>query len=317
MTAQPTPRNALVTGGAGFVGSHLVDRLLDDGWTVDVIDNLRTGKRENLNERATFHEIDLISPDLGDVLGGARSEVVFHLAAQTSVVRSMEDPADDVRINVSGTLNLLKACDGWPIRHFVFTSTGGAIYGEPVSVPCDEDHPERPLSVYGVSKLATEGYLRALAGAAGFPYTVLRPGNIYGPRQDPHGEAGVIAIFANRMLAGEPVTIFGDGSQERDYVYVDDIVEANLRAVSPDRGAGGPTFNLGTGIGTNVLRIFELLASETGYPGGPTHAPARTGEVQRIYLDASRAERELGWKPQVSFEDGIKRTVELLKNSAG
>jgi UDP-glucose 4-epimerase len=299
------------------VGSHLVNRLLDDGWTVDVVDNLRTGKRENVNERATFHQVDLTSSDFGDALDGLRPEVVFHLAAQASVVRSMEDPADDVRINVSGTLNLLKACERWPIRHFVFTSTGGAIYGEPVSVPCDEDHPAKPLSVYGASKLATEGYLRVLAGAAGFPYTVLRPGNIYGPRQDPHGEAGVIAIFANRMLAGEPVTIFGDGSQERDYVYVDDIVEANLRAVSSDRGVGGPTFNLGTGIGTSVLTIFELLVSETGYQGGPTHAPARTGEVQRIYLDASRAERELGWRPQVSFEDGIQRTVEALKNSAG
>ncbi len=202
----------------------------------------------------------------------------------------------------------------WAFRVHV---DGGAIYGEPVSVPRDEEHPARPLSVYGASKLATEGYLRVLASAAGFSYTALRPGNIYGSRQDPHGEAGVIAIFANRMLAGQPVTIFGDGRQERDYVYVDDIIEANLRAVSPDRVAGGPTFNLGTGIGTSVLRIFELLASETGYPGGPTHAPARTGEVQRIYLDASRAERELEWRPRVSFEDGIRRTVEALKNSAG
>jgi UDP-glucose 4-epimerase len=309
-------RTALVTGGAGFIASHLVNRLIVDGWNVTIVDNLRTGKRENVDDRATFYEMDLLSPELAQVFEQRRPNVVFHLAAQASVTQSMADPVEDARINVVGTLNLLQACGEWPVDHFAFTSTGGALYGEAGTEPRAEDHPVKPISVYGASKYAAEGYLRVLAEAAGFPYTVLRPGNVFGPRQDPTGEAGVVAIFAKQMLAGEPVTVFGDGTQERDYIYVDDIVEANIRAVNSDSTDGSRAFNIGTGIRTNVLRIFELLAEATGYSTPPVHAPKRTGEVQRIYLDAGKAHRELGWKPMVSIGDGIRRTVDAMRKES-
>ena len=294
-----------------------MDRLLGDGWGVSVVDNLRTGKRSNVSAQAVFHDVDMASPELTGVVEQEQPRVVFHLAAQTSINRSMENPVEDARINVLGTANLLGACVRVGIDHFVFMSTGGAIYGDPERVPCDEDHAAAPLSVYGASKLAAERYVSVLAGAAGLRYTILRPGNIYGPRQDPHGDWGVIAMFMGRMLAGEPVTVFGDGSQERDYVYVDDVVEAAMLAVTR-AGADGPdTFNLGAGVGTSVLRVYDLLAQATGNATRLVHAPARDGEVWRIALDASRAERYLGWRPHVGIEEGIERTVAAFRRSLG
>ena len=317
MAAQPDRKTALVTGGAGFIGSHLVDRLVDDGWAVSVIDNLLTGKRANVNERAAFYELDLASAELAGVFEQGHPSVVFHLAAQASVARSMEDPAGDARTNVTGTLNLLRACAHSPVERVVFMSTGGALYGDPEQLPCTEDHPVDPLSVYGASKYAAETYLRVFARDGSFSYAILRPGNVFGPRQDPFGEAGVIAIFVERMLNDNPVTIFGDGTQERDYVFVRDVVEANVLAATLP-GADGPhTFNIGTGVGTSVLRVFELIAEATGYRRAPTHAPPRPGEVRRIYLDSTRAQRELGWSPGISLEQGISRTLKALRAPRG
>ncbi len=307
MTPAPVRETALVTGGAGFVGSHLVDRLLDDGWEVSVVDNLRWGKRSNVDGRATFHQVDITSGgDLTAILERERPQVVFHLAAQISIVRSMEAPIEDTQINVVGTVNVLDACVRAGVEHFMFMSTGGALYGQPEQVPCDEDYMAAPLSVYGASKLAAERYVRLIAATAGVRYTILRPGNIYGPRQS---GGSVISTFLRQMLAGELVTVFGDGMQERDYVYVDDVVEAMMLAVTRQESGEPHTFNLGTGVGTSVREVYEAIAQATGSGAPPEYAPAREGEVQRISLDASRAERHLGWRPRMSFEEGIARTV--------
>ena len=255
--------------------------------------------------------MDIASPELRGIVERERPRVVFHLAAQTSVVRSMQDPAEDARVNVLGTANLLDACvRAGTVGHFVFMSTGGALYGDPERVPCGEDDPAAPLSVYGASKLAAERYVRLLAGGVGMRHTVLRPGNIYGPRQDSHGDGGgVITVFLDRMLGGQPVTVFGDGLQERDYVYVDDVVEVAMLAAGRTESGGPDTFNLGAGVGTTVLRVYELLAQATGIAPGVVHEPPREGEVRRIALDASRAERHLGWRPRVGIEEGIRRTA--------
>ena len=224
----------------------------------------------------------------------------------------MRDPDADVHSNVVGGINLLQQCARFGVRRIILFSTGGALYGEPEYLPCDESHPIRPLSVYGASKLALEHYTRIIAEANGIDYTILRPGNVYGPGQDPHGEAGVVAIFALRMLSGQAITIYGDGQQERDLFYVSDVVDAAMAAARPDAPSSG-TFNVASGAPTSVNDIFSLLAGETGYDRAPVYAPERPGEVRRIYLDITRARQELGWEPRVELREGIARTVAALR----
>jgi UDP-glucose 4-epimerase len=306
---------ALVTGGAGFIGSNLVDALVARGHEVTVVDDLSTGKRENL-DAATAAGAELVESDvrdadgMRDVLGRVRPEVVFHLAAQIDVRRSAADPAADARINVEGTINLLEAARAAGVGRFVNTSTGGAIYGEGRIVPAPEEHPVAPEAPYGQSKFAAEGYCQLFGRLHGLSTVSLRYGNVYGPRQDPLGEAGVIAIFCGRLIEGERPIVFGDGLQTRDYVHVDDVVTANLAAVESD--APGP-YNVGTGVETTVLQLVEALAPLGTAPFEPEHRPERPGEVRRIALDCTRAREDLGWEAMVGLEDGLIQTLESVR----
>ncbi|MSQ12645.1 MAG: NAD-dependent epimerase/dehydratase family protein [Dehalococcoidia bacterium] len=303
-------QRALVTGGAGFIGSHVVDALLAQGASVGVLDNLATGRKANLNPRAAFYEVDLRSSEVDRVVGAVRPETVFHIGAQSSVVVSVRDPVLDVSVNVAGMVGLLQACVKHGVRKVVFASSGGTLYGEPEVLPCPEEHPIRPLSPYGASKEAGEAFLRAYAATFGLSGTALRLGNVYGPRQDPNGEAGVIAIFGGRMLRGEPVTIFGTGEQERDYVYVEDVARAFLLAAEEE---ASEVYNVGTGVGTSVNALLRALAPLTGYRLEPRHAPARPSEVYKVALDSGKLQRRLGWKPRVDLEQGLASTVAGLR----
>jgi UDP-glucose 4-epimerase len=308
---------ALVTGGAGFIGSNLVDALLARGDEVTVVDDLSTGRRENLGGAlaagATLAEADI--RDLSAIEGvavEARPEVVFHLAAQIDVRKSVADPAFDASINVGGTANVLEAARAAGAGRVVFTSTGGAIYGEGdgQALPLSEDAPLAPEAPYGQSKFAAEGYLALYERLHGLSSVSLRLGNVYGPRQDPLGEAGVIAIFCGRLRAGGRPTVFGDGTQTRDYIYVGDVVSAALAAAGS--GATG-AINIGTGIETDVLELARLLGELGGAESfEPELAPARAGEVQRISIDPSRAERELGWRAQMSLGEGLRVTLDSI-----
>jgi UDP-glucose 4-epimerase len=302
---------ALVTGGAGFIGSNLVDALIEQGDDVVVVDNLSTGRRENLEPafaaRTELAEVDLRDGDeLSGVFERVRPEVVFHLGAQIDVRRSVADPAFDARVNVEGTINVLAAALGTGARRVINSSTGGAIYGEGRTLPAPEDHPTAPEAPYGQSKFAAEGYCELFRRLHGLSTVSLRYGNVYGPRQDPLGEAGVIAIFCGRLRQGERPLIFGDGKQTRDYIYVGDVVSANLLAAESD--TTGP-FNVGTGVETTVLDLVQALAAHAEGAFEPEHAEARPGEVRHIALDASRAESELGWRAEVPLEEGLERTL--------
>jgi len=300
-----------VTGGAGFIGSNLVDALVARGDEVTVIDDLSTGRRENLDQAlaagARLVEADVRDAGaMGDLAGDAEPEAVFHLAAQIDVRRSVADPAFDARINVEGTIAMLEAATSAGARRFVNTSTGGAIYGEGRVVPAPEDHPVAPEAPYGQSKFAAEGYCELFNRLHGLSTVSLRYGNVYGPRQDPLGEAGVVAIFCGRLRAGQRPIVFGDGRQVRDYVHVADVVSANLAAAESD--ATGP-FNIGTGRETTVLDLVEVLAPHATASFEPEHQPERPGEVRRIALDATRARDQLGWEPRVGLAEGIKQTL--------
>ena len=306
---------ALVTGGAGFIGSNLVDGLVARDHEVTVLDDLSTGKRENLHPAmaagAELIEADVRDPSaVGDVVDRAEPEVIFHLAAQIDVRKSATDPATDARINVEGTINVLAAARAAGVRRFVNTSTGGAVYGEGRIVPAPEDHPVAPEAPYGQSKFAAEGYCELFGRLHGLSTISLRYGNVYGPRQDPLGEAGVIAIFCGRLIAGERPVVFGDGLQTRDYIHVDDVVTANLAAVDSD--ASGPV-NIGTGMETTVLQLVEALAPLAEASFEPDHRPERPGEVRRIALDCTRARDVLGWEAQVALEDGLIQTLESVR----
>jgi UDP-glucose 4-epimerase len=301
----------LVTGGAGFIGSHVADRLVAAGCDVAVIDNLATGKPENVNPSVRFHRADIRdATELADVFEAERPEVVNHQAAQASVKASMEDPVCDAQINILGSLNVLEACRRYGARKLIYAGTGGAAVGEPKYRPVDEDHPVEPLSVYGADKHAVEHYCSLYRANWGLDTTILRYANVYGPRQDPLGEAGVIAIFTARMLRGEEPIVNGSGEQERDYVYVGDIAAANLLAL--DRGSGG-MYHLGTGVGTSVNGLFDRLARLCGYTRPRRHGPALPGEVFRITLSSERARRDLGWTPGVSLDEGLRLTVDSLR----
>lgn len=300
----------LVTGGAGFIGSHVVDAYLEAGHEVVVVDNMASGNRANLNPRATFYEVDIRSPQLLDVMERERPEVVNHHAAHIDVRRSVADPLYDASVNIEGSIALLEACRKTGVRKVIYISSGGAMYGEPEYLPCDENHPVRPLSPYGASKHTVEHYVFMYRQNFGIDYTVLRYPNVYGPRQDPFGEAGVIAIFTERMLKGEPVTINGSGEQERDFIYVGDCVSANLLCLE---AGGGREYNLGWGVGVTVNEVYRRLKEATGYHLDANYGPAKTGETFRIYLDTTRARQELGWIPRVGMEEGIARTVQFFR----
>jgi UDP-glucose 4-epimerase len=307
----------LVTGGAGFIGSNLVDALLARGDEVTVVDDLSTGRRQNLDGAlaagAALVEADIRDREaLEELAGRERPEVFFHLAAQIDVRKSIADPAFDASVNVGGTANVLEAARAAQARRIVFVSTGGAIYGEGdgKQLPLDEGAAVEPFSAYGQSKFAAEGYLGLYERLYGLSGVSLRLGNVYGPRQDPLGEAGVIAIFCGRLRGGGRPTVFGDGTQTRDYIYVGDVVAAALAAAESE--ATGP-INIGTGIETDVLELARLLGELDGAENfEPELAPPRTGEVQRISIDPARAERELHWKAQTGLEDGLRRTLDSI-----
>lgn len=306
-------RKALVTGGAGFIGSHLVDRLLAEGFRVSIIDNLSAGSLQNLNPAATFYHSDITQAAAEEIFSREQPDIVFHLAARVSVTSSAQDPVGNADVNVIGTLRLLEAARRAGLEKFIFSSTGGAIYGNPEENPCREDTPAVPISPYGLSKLLAEQYIDLFHRLYRLNFTNLRYGNVYGPRQDPHGEAGVVAIFIRTMLEGGQARIFGDGEQERDFVFVDDIVEANIRAI--DRGHHR-TLNIGSGEGVSVTRLFDTLQSHLDYPHEAEHRPRRHGEVHKIFLDSSAAREHLGWTPATSLEEGLRKTVEYYRSEA-
>ena len=302
----------LVTGGAGFIGSHTVDALVAAGaHAVSVLDGLSSGKREQVNPAARFYEADLRNAEaIVPILEREKPEVIYHLAAQMDVRRSVADPAFDAGINLVGFLNLMEAARRNGLKRVVFASTGGAIYGEQEQFPCDEEHPRRPVSPYGVAKLATEAYLFFYKVQHGIDYIALRYANVYGPRQDPHGEAGVVAIFCGRMLEGKPSTIFGDGEQTRDYIFVGDVARANVAALG---AKASDAFNIGTGVETSVNQLYEVLASAAGVKTPPSYAPARPGEQRRSVISPARAGQVLGWRPEVALDEGLKRTFTFFK----
>ena len=306
-----TAKTILVTGGAGFIGSHLVDRFVDLGHKVVVVDDLSTGRLKNLNKAATFYHTSITQPSVEEIFEREQPEIVNHHAAQISVAESVSNPLKDAEVNIQGTVRLIELSRRYGVERFMFSSSGGTIYGEPEQNPCDENHRINPLSPYALSKHVAEEYLELYRQVYRRNYITLRYGNVYGPRQDPHGEAGVVAIFIKAMLDGKQPRIFGSGEQERDFIAVSDVVEANVRAL--DKGSGA--YNVGTGVGTSVNRIFELLKGITTYRWSPGYAPARRGEVFKISLDSSRFKKDLGWEPSLSLEDGLGHTVEYFRSA--
>jgi UDP-glucose 4-epimerase len=299
-------RTVLVTGGAGFIGSHLADDVIARGGRCIVLDNLSTGKRENVPAGAVFYQRDLLEPGLAELLADEKVDVVNHHAAQANVRVSIEDPAADARVNVLGGLELVAACRKAGVRRFVFASSGGTVYGEQEVFPCDERHPKHPTSPYGVAKYAFELYLEAFRSTGDLDPVILRYANVYGPRQWPKGEAGIVAILAELLLAGERPRIFGDGEQTRDYVHVGDVVAANRAAYTTDRlGA----FNVGTGVETSVNELYRMVARELGTTIEPRHVEAVAAELRRNALDAGKLERELGVRIATPLAEGLASTL--------
>lgn len=302
----------LVTGGAGFIGSHVVDAYLGEGHEVVVADNLITGRKKNLNPDAKFVELDIRDESISDLFDAEQFDVVNHHAAQMDVRKSVEDPGYDAEVNVLGSLNVLENCVRTGVQKCIFASTGGAIYGEQDYFPADEEHPQRPLSPYGITKLSLEKYLYYYHQIHALDYFVLRYANVYGPRQNPHGEAGVVAIFARKLLEGGQPVIYGDGKQTRDFVYVGDVVRSNLRALEYE---GSDMVNIGTGIETDVNRIFRELQEITGRDDIPEkHEEGKPGEQRRSVILNRKAGEVLDWEPQVSLTEGLKQTVEYFKS---
>ncbi len=301
----------LVTGGAGFIGSHVVDRLLAAGHSVDIVDNLSTGRTGLVHPGARLHVADIRGARLGAALAEARPEVVVHLAAQIDVRRSVADPVFDASVNVLGTLNLLEWCRRGDVERLVFASSGGAMYGDCETIPTPETQPEHPTSPYGVSKLAAEHYIEAWRGLTGATALALRYANVYGPRQNPLGEAGVVAIFADRLLGGQPCGINGDGEQTRDYVYVEDVADATVRAVHARQATGAA--NIGTGVETTVNQIYRGLTAAAGVDAPARHGPAKSGEQRRSALDAAHAKCLLGWTPATTLEAGLRKTLDHFR----
>lgn len=304
----------LVTGGAGFIGSHIVDALIEQGHQVVVIDNLATGFLGNANHDAKFCKMSICDTELANVFEQERPEIVIHQAAQVVITKSVAEPVFDAQENILGSLNVIFNCVRFGIKRIIYASSGGAVYGEPQYLPVDEKHPINPLSQYGVSKYAVERYLHVYALQHGLNYVVLRYSNVYGPRQNPSGEAGVVAIFAGHMLKGEQPTIFGSGDKTRDYIHVSDVVAANLLAMELGKNT---IYNIGTGVETSDQEMFSTLAKVLEYSGKPIYAQVRTGEIHRICLDATKAQKELGWHSRLSLEEGLLQTVSYYQARFG
>lgn len=300
----------LVTGGAGFIGSHLVDAFVNEGHDVVVVDDLSSGRRENINSRARFHQVDVQAPEIADIMARERPEVLCHHAAQMDVRRSVADPVFDARVNLVGLLNLMENGRQHGLRRVLFASTGGAIYGEQDVFPAPETHFTAPLSPYGVAKLASERYLYFYEQAYGISYAALRYANVYGPRQNPHGEAGVVAIFTEKLLRGDEPIINGDGKQTRDYIFVGDLVRANVAALTA--GFSGP-LNLGTGRETDVNELYGLICQECGVQASVRYGPGKPGEQRRSVIDNRRAAEVLGWHPEVDLAAGLRETVAFFR----
>lgn len=303
-------KKVLVTGGAGFIASHVVDLLIGKGLHVSVVDNLSSGKRENLNNAAAFYESDIRDSEMIKIIGDVNPDVIIHHAAQISVRVSVNDPGYDASINILGSLNLLEASVKSGVKKFIFASTGGAIYGEQDYFPADELHPVRPISPYGIAKLSVEKYLFYYKEVYGLDYVALRYSNVYGPRQDPHGEAGVVAIFSQKMLANEQAVINGDGKQTRDFVYVKDIAEANLSAL---KGNVSGEINIATGLETTVNELFRITNNIVGREIEEVHGPSMKGEQLRSVLNWSLAKKTLNWEPRINLEDGLRETVDYFR----
>jgi UDP-glucose 4-epimerase len=300
----------LVTGGAGFIGSHVADSFIQKGHDVVILDNLSMGRMENINPKAKFYLLDIRAKECGKVFEREKFDIVCHHAAQMDVRVSVEDPMFDADVNILGTLNILQNCVRFGTKKILFASTGGAVYGEQETFPCSEDHPTRPVSPYGITKLTVEKYLFYYHIQFGLKYVILRYANIYGPRQNPHGEAGVVAIFTNKLLAGEQPVINGDGKQTRDYVYVGDVVRANLLGLSHEKN---DVFNVGTGIETDVNTLFRMINSIVAGGAEEKHGPAKKGEQRRSVINHKKAEKFLGWSPEIELEEGLQRTVDYFR----
>lgn len=299
-----------MTGGAGFIGSNVVDSLLDLGHNVAVVDNLSTGFERNVNPAARFYQLSIGDPSLSEVFDREKPEIVNHHAAQIDVRKSAEDPVADARDNILGSLNVITNCVRSGVRRIVYSSSGGAVYGDVEYLPADENHPIKPVSQYGVSKHTVEHYLYLYGLLHNLDYVILRYANVYGPRQNPFGEAGVVAIFAVQMLTGKQPTIFGPGDKTRDYVHVSDVVEANMLALE---NGGRSALNIGTGVETSDQQVFDTLASVLGYDQPPVYAPVRPGEVYRISLECSRARDELGWSPRIQLSEGVAMAADYYR----
>jgi UDP-glucose 4-epimerase len=299
----------LVTGGAGFIGSNVVDAYIEKGYEVVVVDDLSSGKKENLNKKAKFYRLDICDKALEEVFEEG-IDIVNHHAAQVDVRKSIADPAFDARINIEGSLNILENCRKYKIKKIIFASSGGVIYGECGNLPPNEDSLVSPISPYGVSKYAMECYLSSYEKIYGLKYTTLRYGNVYGPRQDPYGEAGVVAIFSGKMLNNEEVNIFGDGEQVRDYVYVGDVAKANILCLE---NGDNEIFNIGTSKSTSVNQLFSEMKELTQYSKEAVYKPSRAGELMRSSLDVKKVEQKLGWKAGVDIREGLKKTIEFFR----
>lgn len=302
--------NTLVTGGAGFIGSNLADALINDGHKVTIVDDLSTGRMENIPAKAEFHKVDISSPVIEKIFETGKFDLVFHLAAQMDVRKSVQNPIFDAGINILGGINLLQASVKHGVKKIIFSSTGGAIYGEQDYFPADEKHPANPISPYGISKLAFEKYLYYFMVEHKLPYIALRYANVYGPRQNEKGEAGVVAIFCSRLLEGEKAVVHGDGLQTRDFVYVDDVVKSNLLAMKHDKNG---CFNVGTGLETDINTIFEKVKGATGSTQERINGPGMPGEQRRSVISYDLIKKEMGWSPSVTLDDGIQKTVEYFK----
>lgn len=302
----------LVTGGAGFIGSHIVDAYINQGHEVVIIDDLSSGREANLNPKAEFFQLQIQDRKVTEIFGRFKFDLVNHHAAQMDVRKSVADPVFDASVNVLGTLNLLENCVKHRVRKFIFASTGGAVYGEQEAFPADETHPTWPLSPYGITKLTCEKYLFYYQQVYNLPHVILRYANVYGPRQNPHGEAGVVAIFIEKLLGGSHPVINGDGKQTRDYVFVEDLVRANLMATAFSRT---DVFNIGTSKETDVNTIFRLLKELTGSDSPEQRGPAKKGEQLRSCLTFSKIEKTLGWKPEVELKTGLQRTVHYFQSN--
>ena len=307
------PISVVVTGGAGFIASHIADRYIALGHKVTIIDNLSSGKKKNINARANFYHLDISSPEIEEVFKKEKPQIVNHHAAQIDVRKALEDPEFDARINILGSLRLLELSNKYHVKKFIFASSGGAMYGEgdKRELPFKETASCCPESPYGVSKLMFEKYLYAYRHIYNMPFTVLRYGNVYGPRQDPAGEAGVVAIFINAMLASKQPNIYGNGEQLRDYVFVEDVVRANELALNKGEGK---SFNIGTSYGGSVNEIFRHLKSFIDFPDDPVYKPRRAGEIEKVYLDATLARNELGWEAKYDLKKGLEKTTAFFKD---